>query len=71
MSLDIELNVYWRWLLNEDVFTQPLRYVEDVTEGQFLSSVKLIWIQHFLLLDWLPNQLRSVFQRLNSEFSFS
>ena len=27
------------------VFTQPLHYKQDVTQGQFLSGVKLIWIQ--------------------------
>ena len=30
------------------VFTQPLHNELDVTQGQFLSSVGLVWIQSFL-----------------------
>ena len=29
------------------VFTQTLCYRQDVTQGQFLSGVKLVWIQSF------------------------
>ena len=28
-------------------FTQPLHHGQDVTQGQFLSRAKLIWIQSF------------------------
>ena len=29
----------------EYVFTQPLHHGQDVTQGQFLSGLKLVWIQ--------------------------
>ena len=29
------------------VFTQVLHLRQDVTQGQFLSSVKMAWIQNF------------------------
>ena len=31
----------------EYVFTQPLHHGQDVTQGQFLSGIKLVWIQSF------------------------
>ena len=31
-------------ILNFELFTQPLHYRQDVTQGQFLSKIKLIWI---------------------------
>ena len=34
-----------KYLLN--IFTQPLHYQKDVTQGQILSKVKLVVIQHF------------------------
>ena len=36
------------------IFTQPLCHEQDVTQSQFLNTIKLVRI--FLLLDWLPNQ---------------
>ena len=29
------------------VFTQPFYYGQDVTQGQFLSRLKLVWMQSF------------------------
>ena len=46
------------------VFTQPLCHRKDVTQCQFLSGIKLVWIKSFLL-DWLPNRRwRAQFARL-------
>ena len=29
------------------LFIQPLCYKENVTQGQFLSDVQMVWIQYF------------------------
>ena len=29
------------------IFTQPLRHKQNMTQSQFLSGVKLVWIQKF------------------------
>ena len=42
----------WMYLYPVDnVFAQPLCHRLDVTQGQFLGGVKLVWIQNFL--SWL------------------
>ena len=33
--------------LYSDVFTQPFCHKQDVIQSQFLSQVKLVWIQSF------------------------
>ena len=37
------------------VYTQTLRYGQDMEQCQILSGLKLFEIKVFLLLDWLPN----------------
>ena len=34
----------------------------DEIQDQFLSGVKLVWIQSFFLLDWLPYQPKNPYQ---------
>ena len=47
------------------VFIQPLCCKQDVTQGHFLSEVKLVLNSVFLFLDWLP------FPRLkNPDYSY-
>ena len=41
------------------VFTQPLRHREDATQGQFLSRVRLVWIQSFSSRQTVVPKLKS------------
>ena len=44
------------------VFTQTLCHEQDVTQGQFLSGVKLVWISFSLLFHWLRTQSALLFK---------
>ena len=50
------------------VFTQPLYFKQGVTQGQFLSRVKLVWIQNFpsSRLVALPTLKSSVYNTIYS-----
>ena len=45
----------YKLCLDDCVIIQPLHHNQDMTQGQILSQIKLVWIQCFLL-NQLPKQ---------------
>ena len=47
ISKNIKPNVILVWLFNKRIYPKSFRRGKDVIQGQFLSRVKLVWIQCF------------------------